>query len=165
MRILYRPIMSLRMRAGWARPLLSQINVNQRLSIVQFFLSSNQSSNASSQRVFDRQAKRRQREWSITRPDSHVFDYLKDEFGYRLADKLFDIKRWPIIQQIHLLLLTQFKLTDSNCRTFDVAVELSSGKGFIAQHLTKVNAISNWSGPLWLICLSCSITHSFRSQN
>lgn len=46
-----------------------------------------------SQNIFDRAAKRLQKERSAQRPDVALFDYIKDEVGYRLSDRIFDIKR------------------------------------------------------------------------
>jgi len=43
--------------------------------------------------IFDRQAKYLQRERAARAPDVAVYDYLKEEVGYRLADRIFDIKR------------------------------------------------------------------------
>lgn len=46
-----------------------------------------------SQNIFDRQAKRLQKERSAQRPDVALYDYIKDEVGFRLSDRIFDIKR------------------------------------------------------------------------
>lgn len=62
--------------------------------------------------VFDRNAKRMQRDRAAIADDTDVYDYLKDEFGYRLADRLCDIKR-----------------------KFDVAVELGCGKGLASRNV------------------------------
>ncbi|XP_025106111.1 arginine-hydroxylase NDUFAF5, mitochondrial-like [Pomacea canaliculata] len=62
--------------------------------------------------VFDRKAKRIQRDRAAVAENHQVFDYIKDEFGYRLADRICDIKR-----------------------KFDVAVELGCGKGFASKHV------------------------------
>lgn len=43
--------------------------------------------------IFDRRAKLLQRERAAKAEDVNVYDYLKDEVGYRLADRIFDIKR------------------------------------------------------------------------
>ncbi|KAK7082788.1 NADH dehydrogenase [ubiquinone] 1 alpha subcomplex assembly factor 5 [Halocaridina rubra] len=43
--------------------------------------------------VFDRNAKLLQRERAAKNPNVAVFDYLKEEVGYRLADRVLDIKR------------------------------------------------------------------------
>lgn len=62
--------------------------------------------------IFDRQAKYLQRERAARAPDVAVYDYLKEEVGYRLADRIFDIKR-------------KFKL----------AVDLGCGRGYVAKHI------------------------------
>lgn len=46
-----------------------------------------------SQNIFDRGVKRLQKERSAQRPDVALFDYIKDEVGFRLSDRIFDIKR------------------------------------------------------------------------
>ncbi|XP_030369086.1 arginine-hydroxylase NDUFAF5, mitochondrial [Scaptodrosophila lebanonensis] len=43
--------------------------------------------------IFDRNAKRLQKERAALSPDVELYDYLKDEVGFRLADRVFDIKR------------------------------------------------------------------------
>lgn len=45
------------------------------------------------QTIFDRRAKRIQKERSAQRPDVALYDYIKDEVGFRLSDRIFDIKR------------------------------------------------------------------------
>lgn len=47
----------------------------------------------SSQNIFDRNVKRLHKERSAQRPDVELFDYIKDEVGFRLSDRIFDIKR------------------------------------------------------------------------
>ncbi|XP_013783444.1 arginine-hydroxylase NDUFAF5, mitochondrial-like [Limulus polyphemus] len=64
--------------------------------------------------VFDRNAKRLQRNRAAMAKDVHLYDYLKDEVGYRVADRVYDIKR-----------------------QFPVAVELGCGRGHIGPHLTN----------------------------
>lgn len=43
--------------------------------------------------IFDRNTKYLQRERAALATDVNLYDYLKDEIGYRLADRIFDIKR------------------------------------------------------------------------
>ncbi|XP_066987438.1 arginine-hydroxylase NDUFAF5, mitochondrial-like [Macrobrachium rosenbergii] len=43
--------------------------------------------------VFDRHTKLLQRERAARNPDVAVYDYLKEEVGYRLSDRILDIKR------------------------------------------------------------------------
>ena len=67
--------------------------------------------------VFDRKAKALHRDRSvIIRDDHQVFDYLKEEVGYRVYDRILDIKRH-----------------------FNTVVDLSAGKGYIGRNFTKVN--------------------------
>lgn len=61
--------------------------------------------------VFDRSAKLAHREKVATLND---FDFLKEEIGYRLSDRVLDIKR-----------------------KMKTCVDLSSGKGFVTRHLTN----------------------------
>ncbi|XP_008314706.1 arginine-hydroxylase NDUFAF5, mitochondrial [Cynoglossus semilaevis] len=68
----------------------------------------------SSMNVFDRRMKRRQRDWSAKQQDSHLYDYLRDEVGTRLADRVYDV-----------------------ARTFPLALDVGSGKSHIAPHLSK----------------------------
>lgn len=43
--------------------------------------------------IFDRKAKSLQRERSAQRTDYHLAEYVKEEVGWRTADRVFDIKR------------------------------------------------------------------------
>lgn len=63
--------------------------------------------------VFDREAKRRQQERAVLDPEHKIYDYLKEEVGYRLFDNLYDIQR-----------------------RFSKIVEIGCGKGFFSRHLT-----------------------------
>ncbi|XP_015602856.1 arginine-hydroxylase NDUFAF5, mitochondrial [Cephus cinctus] len=62
--------------------------------------------------VFDREAKLRQKECAAKAHDVKLYDYLKDEVGYRLADRIFDIKR-----------------------TFKRALDLGCGRGHVSKHI------------------------------
>ncbi|CAL8334151.1 unnamed protein product [Lota lota] len=64
--------------------------------------------------VFDREMKRRQRQWAASLQESQHFDYLRDEVGSRVADRVYDI-----------------------ARTFPLALDVGCGKSHIAQHLSK----------------------------
>lgn len=64
--------------------------------------------------VFDRDSKLLQRERAARAPDVHLYDYLKDEVGYRLSDRVFDIKR-----------------------KFNKALDLGCGRGYISKHILK----------------------------
>ncbi|KAI6193763.1 Methyltransf-11 domain-containing protein [Aphelenchoides besseyi] len=67
-------------------------------------------------KVFDREMKRRQRNWAAKSSDFQAAQTLREECGYRIADRVFD--------------LTKFN---------DVCVDLGCGAGFIAPHLVKEN--------------------------
>lgn len=43
--------------------------------------------------IFDRNTKTLQRQRAALAEDANLYDYLKDEIGFRLADRVFDIKR------------------------------------------------------------------------
>lgn len=43
--------------------------------------------------IFDRKAKALQRERSARREDYHLAEYIKEEIGWRTADRILDIKR------------------------------------------------------------------------
>jgi NADH dehydrogenase [ubiquinone] 1 alpha subcomplex assembly factor 5 len=60
--------------------------------------------------------KRRQRNWAAKATDFDTVQYLREECGYRIADRVFD--------------LTKFN---------EVCVDLGSGCGYIAPHLIKEN--------------------------
>ncbi|XP_051172079.1 arginine-hydroxylase NDUFAF5, mitochondrial [Leptopilina boulardi] len=64
--------------------------------------------------VFDRNAKLLQRERAAKMPDPKIYDYIKDEVGYRLADKIYDVKR-----------------------KFKKALDLGCGRGHVSKHMTS----------------------------
>ncbi|KAL1006134.1 hypothetical protein UPYG_G00068240 [Umbra pygmaea] len=64
--------------------------------------------------VFDRTMKRRQKKWAASQEDSKKYDYLRDEVGSRVADRVYDI-----------------------ARTFSLALDIGCGKSHIAEHLHK----------------------------
>ncbi|NXV35523.1 NDUF5 hydroxylase, partial [Rissa tridactyla] len=63
---------------------------------------------------FDRRLKRKQKNWAALQAEPAKCDYLREEVGSRMADRVFDIPR-----------------------TFPIALDVGSGRGYIAQHLTK----------------------------
>jgi len=65
------------------------------------------------QNIFDRQNKLIQTERAAANPHLDNFDFLKEEIGYRLSDRLLDV-----------------------ARKFDVAVDVGSGRGWVTRHLT-----------------------------
>lgn len=64
--------------------------------------------------VFNREMKKRQKNWAASLQDGHQYDYLRAEVGSRVADRVYDI-----------------------ARTFPLALDISGGKSHIAQHLSK----------------------------
>ncbi|XP_060716400.1 arginine-hydroxylase NDUFAF5, mitochondrial isoform X2 [Tachysurus vachellii] len=69
---------------------------------------------AGAMNVFDRNMKRKQKKWAAILPDSDKYDYLRDEVGSRVADRIYDI-----------------------ARSFPLALDLGCGKSHIAEHLSK----------------------------
>lgn len=66
--------------------------------------------------VFDRQAKVIQKQRAAIAEDSSLYEYIKDEVGYRLSDRLFDIKR-----------------------QFNLVVDLGCGYGHVSKHISIDN--------------------------
>lgn len=64
--------------------------------------------------VFDRDTKLKQKERSGLLPEIKLYDYLKNEIGYRLADRIFDIKR-----------------------TFKCALDLGCSRGYVSKHIVS----------------------------
>lgn len=64
--------------------------------------------------VFDRKAKLMQRERAANNPDVKLYDYIKDDVGYRLADRILDIKR-----------------------EFKTALDLGCGRGHVAKNVLR----------------------------
>ncbi|XP_030753976.1 arginine-hydroxylase NDUFAF5, mitochondrial [Sitophilus oryzae] len=63
--------------------------------------------------IFDRNTKNLQRQRAAIAEDVNLYDYLKDEIGFRLADRVFDIKR-------------KFKL----------AADIGCNRGYISKHIS-----------------------------
>ncbi|XP_005634830.1 arginine-hydroxylase NDUFAF5, mitochondrial isoform X2 [Canis lupus baileyi] len=64
--------------------------------------------------IFDRDLKRKQKNWAARQPEPMRFDYLKEEVGSQIADRVYDITR-----------------------NFSLALDVGCGRGYIAQHLNK----------------------------
>ncbi|XP_031530279.2 arginine-hydroxylase NDUFAF5, mitochondrial isoform X3 [Vicugna pacos] len=64
--------------------------------------------------IFDRDLKRKQKNWAARQPEPMKFDYLKEEVGSRIADRVYDV-----------------------ARDFPLALDVGCGRGYIAQHLNK----------------------------
>ncbi|KHN72230.1 NADH dehydrogenase [ubiquinone] 1 alpha subcomplex assembly factor 5 [Toxocara canis] len=71
---------------------------------------------ATVQNLFDREAKRRQRNWAAKSDFYDVCQYVKDEIGYRVADKIFDLTKYN-----------------------EVCIDLGCGGGHIAPNIIKEN--------------------------
>ncbi|XP_032364991.1 arginine-hydroxylase NDUFAF5, mitochondrial [Etheostoma spectabile] len=67
-----------------------------------------------SMNVFNREMKKKQKHWAASLQDGHQYDYLRDEVGSRVADRVYDI-----------------------VRTFPLALDIGGGKSHIAEHLNK----------------------------
>ncbi|KAM3856526.1 arginine-hydroxylase NDUFAF5, mitochondrial [Vipera latastei] len=63
---------------------------------------------------FDRQMKRKQKNWAAGQPHAERCEYLREEVGGRMADRIFDI-----------------------AKAFPLALDLGCGRSYIAQHLNK----------------------------
>ncbi|XP_004634399.1 arginine-hydroxylase NDUFAF5, mitochondrial isoform X1 [Octodon degus] len=64
--------------------------------------------------IFDRSLKRKQKNWAAQQPEPTRFDYLREEVGSQIADRVYDI-----------------------ARDFPLALDVGCGRGYIAQHLNK----------------------------
>ncbi|XP_065446909.1 arginine-hydroxylase NDUFAF5, mitochondrial isoform X2 [Chrysemys picta bellii] len=67
---------------------------------------------------FDRQLKRKQKNWAALQPEPAKYNYLREEVGGRVADRVFDITR-----------------------TFRLALDVGCGSGYIAQYLNKIHQV------------------------
>jgi NADH dehydrogenase [ubiquinone] 1 alpha subcomplex assembly factor 5 len=71
--------------------------ISQKIKNILFqakgFYSSKVTSTPSSLNVFDRETKRIQRIRTAVDPNYKDYEYVKAEVGYRVADRVFDIKR------------------------------------------------------------------------
>lgn len=97
---------------------MRQNQLLQRLTLLSktSVLNASTSTVPSNVQVFDRKMKRRQRNWAVNSPNFDHAKALREECGYRIADRVFD--------------LTKFN---------EVCVDLGSGVGYIAPHLIKEN--------------------------
>uniref|UniRef100_A0A3B3QUP7 NADH:ubiquinone oxidoreductase complex assembly factor 5 n=1 Tax=Paramormyrops kingsleyae TaxID=1676925 RepID=A0A3B3QUP7_9TELE len=68
--------------------------------------------------VFDRNMKRKQKQWAASLEDPDKYEYLKNEVGSRVADRVYDI-----------------------ARTFPLALDVGCGRSHIAEHLSKVGLL------------------------
>uniref|UniRef100_A0A3P8U8A0 Arginine-hydroxylase NDUFAF5, mitochondrial n=1 Tax=Amphiprion percula TaxID=161767 RepID=A0A3P8U8A0_AMPPE len=70
--------------------------------------------NGGAMNVFNRDMKKRQKQRVAALKDGHQYDYLRNEVGSRVADRVYDI-----------------------ARTFPLALDIGGGKSHIAEHLNK----------------------------
>ena len=66
--------------------------------------------------IFDRKVKKIQRNRIALDPNNADYDYIKSEVGYRVADRIFDIKR-----------------------SFNTILDLGCQKGYVSKHLSTVS--------------------------
>lgn len=92
-----------------------------KLNSIRSFSSSSkiQSKLPPSLNVFDRNTKLIQRNRTASMPDYKEYEYVKSEIGYRVADRVFDIKR-----------------------SFDNILDLGCQRGYVSKHLTKVGPLN-----------------------
>jgi NADH dehydrogenase [ubiquinone] 1 alpha subcomplex assembly factor 5 len=64
--------------------------------------------------VFDRNIKKSQKNLTSIDPEYKNYEYLFEEVGYRVADRVFDVKR-----------------------SFNRILDLGSSRGYVSKHLTK----------------------------
>lgn len=64
--------------------------------------------------VFDRKSKLLQKQRAAEAPDVDIYDYIKDEVGNRLSDRIFDVKR-----------------------KFHRALDLGCGRGHVSKYISK----------------------------
>lgn len=72
--------------------------------------------------IFDRESKRRQKNLTCAAANYKDYEYVKSEVGYRVADRVFDIKR-----------------------SFDSILDLGCQRGYVSKHLTKVGISFIWA--------------------
>lgn len=97
--------------------------------------------------IFDSKVKRIQRERALSSADSHLYDYLKEEVAFRVADRVFDIKRFVKGAVIYCHINKWFFLIP--IRHFTKIVDLGCYKGHIASNLSN----ASWSISLYNIVI------------
>ena len=89
-------------------------NIKNIIYQTKVFNSSKSSLPPSSLNVFDRETKRIQRTRTAIDPNYKDYEYVKAEVGYRVADRVFDIKR-----------------------SFNNVLDLGCQRGYVSKHITK----------------------------
>ncbi|KAM5305875.1 arginine-hydroxylase NDUFAF5, mitochondrial isoform 3-T3 [Glossophaga mutica] len=99
----------------WGRPSAARV-LEKKLGVrkVASGVSSPGSLSPRALNVFDRDLKRKQKNWAAQQPDPMKFDYVREEVGSRIADRVYDI-----------------------ARDFPLALDVGCGRGYIAQYLNK----------------------------
>ncbi|XP_007526107.2 arginine-hydroxylase NDUFAF5, mitochondrial [Erinaceus europaeus] len=99
----------------WRGPLAAGVPA-KKLGFRKFVSSVSPPGRASSRalNIFDRDLKRKQKNWAARQPQHSKFEYLREEVGSRIADRVYDI-----------------------ARDFPLVLDVGCGRGYIAQHLNK----------------------------
>ncbi|XP_065595742.1 arginine-hydroxylase NDUFAF5, mitochondrial isoform X1 [Cyrtonyx montezumae] len=103
-------------RALW-RPVLPALRGRRRLCAQPGRAAANAhrgGSSAGAGSPFDRRLKRKQKNWAALRPRPAECEYLRDEVGGGVADRVLDVPR-----------------------TFRLALDIGSGRGHVARHLNR----------------------------
>ncbi|XP_065595744.1 arginine-hydroxylase NDUFAF5, mitochondrial isoform X3 [Cyrtonyx montezumae] len=106
-------------RALW-RPVLPALRGRRRLCAQPGRAAANAhrgGSSAGAGSPFDRRLKRKQKNWAALRPRPAECEYLRDEVGGGVADRVLDVPR-----------------------TFRLALDIGSGRGHVARHLNRVRS-------------------------
>ncbi|XP_023608966.1 arginine-hydroxylase NDUFAF5, mitochondrial isoform X4 [Myotis lucifugus] len=100
---------------GWRRPSVARVpGKNLGVRKVASGVSPPGSASPKALNIFDRDLKRKQKNWAARQPEPMKFEYLKEEVGSRIADRVYDI-----------------------ARDFPLALDVGCGRGYIAQNLNK----------------------------
>ncbi|XP_059561496.1 arginine-hydroxylase NDUFAF5, mitochondrial isoform X2 [Myotis daubentonii] len=112
----FREMLSLtRFWLGWRRPSVAGVpGKNLGVRKVASGVSPPGSASPRALNIFDRDLKRKQKNWAARQPEPMKFEYLKEEVGSRIADRVYDI-----------------------ARDFPLALDVGCGRGYIAQNLNK----------------------------
>lgn len=90
------------------------LNLKRDLNISNILARQSTMKTTTSLNIFDRETKKLQRNRTCLDPDYKHYEYVKSEVGYRVADRVFDIKR-----------------------DFNSILDLGCQRGYVSKHLTK----------------------------
>lgn len=90
--------------------------INETIKSIRHFAKLQNANEPTPMTVFDRTAKVIHKQRAAIAEDSSLYEYIKDEVGYHLSDRLFDIKR-----------------------QFDLVVDLGCGYGHVSKHISIDN--------------------------